>query len=383
MANTYSHTLTKDEKSRYLRQLDAALATLEMTLNQEQTTYRTEKIKALGERHAWDESRLPRPGSEYRTLAYLVGRIRKEYAWFHRAVNETAPENNYDYFEEIDVSADSGLPGVFSFVALHRSQEQAPSLLVTMPDYKDLAGNVEHLLRHDFTDTREIPALVSGLQQTALQRRFLERIQGKELIPWEAGKTELFYARKIFSLPQESLWHLHCVKYRPEASMFEAYVLDLWQDNGGNEIQRGKTEEEGILSEAFKSALDFGIDNAPWYIISALDERFTQIHPVHVSRCLFGPFENKYHTRSGKIKQLPVLHDLLHSDASAGFLRASILYSYAPNHEIGKKGIRRQFVHRETWSDEYLAVPGHHAAQVSASLAGTDIHIGEIGVVQQ
>src|SRR3989338_9217813 len=160
--------------------------------------------------------------------------------------------------------------------------------------------------------------------------------------------------------------------------MFEAYVVDLWQDTQGKEITESSQKGEGVLSIEFRKTLDFSITNAPWYVLHSLDERVAAIHPVHMSRCLIGPFESKYRTQLGKIQQLPIIQELLRSDTNAGFLRASIQYSYAPNHEL-KNGVRRQVVYRQAWSDEFIVVPSHNAARVNESMKGTNIRICEIG----
>lgn len=373
------------EKALYLHTLDRALATLASRLPHEKSAYLTTRLAEFGKKHFWDTSRLPKPGTEYLTLASLIERVRQEYHWLDwQHTDEQCPRNNCGYFKEITVSRESGLPWVFDFMQLHKLKTEAPQLLQRIPAYDALVRSLGELLVTDHVALNTVRFHASELQETALRRNFLERIQHTPLLQWQAGMLEYSVAKKILAVGDETLWHLHGIKFRPEASLFEAYIIDLWQDARDLQIteKNGKNSGngDGIVSDAFRKALDFGVSNAPWYVLRSLDETFESLHPVHVTRALLGPSENQYRTQPKEIPALPVTEELLKENNTASLLRMSRQYAYAPNHEIVKGNVR-QIITREVWSDEFIVTPAEYAPKVSASVAGTNVRVYEIGKV--
>ncbi|MBI5066196.1 hypothetical protein HZA97_08225 [Candidatus Woesearchaeota archaeon] len=368
-----SYEIKNGEKARYLHQLDRALSALVTGLKIEKPE--DQDLKEFGDTNNWNWNRLPRENKTYEIIADLVERVRQEYRWFDWQINSEKPSQNKGYFSKLELSAISGLPWLFNFVELHRLRKTAKELLKDSQDYASLAKELRKLLMEDYVELEQVAVKSREISEKAMKKNFLEQIQGAELLSWESTSySKKPEARLILSLGGEQLWNVSFVKYSPAPSMFEIYVVDLWQDVREPLITEanGKTVVSPVLERAF----DFGRDNAAWYILKTLDEKFKSIHPVHVSRALIGPFENKYLTNPDNIQPLPITGELLKEDPNTALLRFSRQYCYAPTHKVEGEEFR-QVVPKQNWTDEIIVCPSHLSSRVSRSILGTNVRIFE------
>lgn len=368
------HTIKGKDKDGYLLSLDKALDALTQQLEREKIVTQSPSLRAFGDEHKWDWERLPGYDATYQTLARFVRRVQEEYRWFDWQLFPQTPHKNRGYFDEVGVSAASGLPWLFNFTTLHRLKNDAATLLARMPHYESTAQDLSTMLLEDYVAVGDIATKAEELHRSAMRRSFLEHLQKATLLGWEATDFSLKpVARKVIALGGETLWNIAYLQYDPASSMFEIYIIDAWQDIREPQI----TESEpgrGSISQDLVRSFKFGKDNAAWYILKTLDEKFPSLHPVHVTRALIGPFETKYLTKPEGIKPLPVTADILAHDPQAGLLRFSRQYAYAPNHN-DRDGVTRQVVYREHWADEFIVCPTRYAPKVSASVLGTHVRI--------
>ena len=368
-----NHSLTGEEKTRYLHQLNDALTVLANSYTSSHDEL-SPALKTFGEKNDWNWSRLPSQPKTNQTIGELLNLVRREYQWFDCQDHEQDPAQNQGYFENIDVSAEAGLPWSFDFISLHRLRGEARSRLEKMPSYEDTALELRSLLTEDFVDMGEVPARVKEIHKTAMKRNFLEQLQSAALLGWEStGYSLPPQARKISSLGGEELWNISLIRYSPASSMFQLFTLDLWQDIREPQITMSD-KGTPIVSPKLDAALKFGEDNAAWYIIQSIDEKFLSLHPVHVSRGLVGPFENKYLTKPDQIKTLPITAELLKGDQKAALLRFSRQYAFAPNHQE-VEGRLQQVVYREDWREEAIVCSARYASRVASSVLGTQVKV--------
>ncbi len=371
MVKEQCFAINGEEKVRYLSQLDNSLVTLAKSLGAETNELNTAALRAFGQQNNWDWNRLPRQECTYQNLSQLVERVRQEYKWFDWCINPKDNSLNRGYYDEIRVSSESGLPWVFDFIELRRLKNDGPRMLKKMPSYADCACSLKQLLLEDTVEISEVPGKAREIQKSAMKRSFLEQLGEHEVLGVDTSGFSLEpRAKKIISLGGEELWNVVCMRYSPSSSQFQIYVVDVWQDIREPQI----TENHGVVSvsPALANSFRFAEDNAAWYIMRCIDENFRSLHPVHVSRGLVGPFENKY--CNGKV--LPITKELLADDSNAGLLRFSRQFSYAPNHEsVG--GENRQIIYRDDWRDEAIVCSAGSASRVSKSVLGTNVRVFE------
>lgn len=376
---TNSYPISGDEQALFLRQLDNSLQTLAQVLDREKSTYRSEALDQFALANNWDMTRFPMQINTYKTLAQLVERVRQEYDWFSWRLDPNQPLENRGYFDKIEISVESGLPWIFNFIELGRLKKEASLLLERAPTYEKLSADLATILIEDYLSATETKEKTNQVQRQSLKRNFLEKLSSSKLICRETNSPGIFQARKVIPLGAEELWNINGIKFLPSYGMFELYIIDIWQDKIGDPHFREKDkEDEKTVSDKFVNSLQFGINNAPWFILRDIDERFPNLHPVHVSRALIGPFENKYRTNSKEISPLPITNELIDKDPNVSLLRFSRQYSYVPNHEE-KDGVLRQIIHRETWSDEIIIAPAQYADKVNKTVLGTTVRVFETG----
>lgn len=371
MQETVQHTIQGEEKARYLYQLDNSLFTLAKNLAAESDKNHSDSLVEFGRQHDWDWDRLPKRSNTFQNLAQLVYRVREEYQWFDWLIYEDSARNR-GYFDEIGIDAQAGLPWAFDFIALSTLKKNADETLSSMPSHKDLVARLKGLLMQDYAGIEDVPSQTSEVSRQAMKRSFLEQLKQHNPLVTETGNALPVQATKMMSLGAEELWNLAFINYSKASSMFQVYVIDLWQDM----IQPQIIEKDGrtVVSDRLAAVLNFSPANAAWYILKTVDDKFPSLHPVHVSRGLIGPFENRYCTKRGDIEPLQVTGELLKEDPSAGLLRFSRQYSYAPSH-IAKGVDIKQRIHTENWSDEMIVVPSRHASRVAKSVLGTNVRV--------
>jgi hypothetical protein len=373
MRKNECHEISGEEKERYLKQLDGALGVLVQCLVEDRS--RTPMLKEFGDRNAWDWDRLPKQDFTYKTLAELAGRVKGEYRWFDWQVFPAEVQNNCGYFERLGISSASGLPWFAEFTELHRLKRDAAELLRAIPEHRLSAKGLSRLLMTDEVESEAVPQAVYAIHKNAMRRNFLERLRSVDLLGWQTIDFSLPpRAKKIIPLGGEDLWSIDFLKFNPASGMFEAYVIDVWQDLREPQIHE---EENGIkLSEAFQAVLKTCTeDSAAWFVLKEIDDSFRSLHPVHVSKALIGPFENRYMTNP-QFVPLNITAELLREDGNTGILRFSRQYSYAPNHEPVGEEIR-QVVYREKWADEVIVCPANCSSRVANSVLGTNVKILE------
>ncbi len=371
-----NHALVGEEKDRYLHQVDHALEVLVDHLAHEQGGgLHLAAIKAFGEQENWNWDRMPKLKSTYQRLSRLARRVRHEYQWFQWITHLKDSAQNRGYFTEVTVNAASGLPWQFDHVNLHHLKRDTAGLLSKLPPYEGLAKNLQLLLVEDHCDPSEVPGQARTIHETAMKRNFLQQLSKATLLEWETGRfSSPPHVKKLLDLGGEALWDIQFLRYSMATGMYQAYLVDLWQDIREPQIIE-QANHSGTLTPAFADTLkSFGEDNASWYVIENIDRRFRSLHPIHVSRALIGPFENKYLTKPGSIEPLSVTHELLAQDPHTGLLRFSRQYAYAPNHRVVGDEVE-QVLYREDWSDEIIVAPTSIAAHVSQSILGTNVRV--------
>lgn len=367
------HALTGEEKARYLHQLDSALAILANGLLHETEDIQSPELKLLAEEREWDWSRLVPHSKTYESLSNFVNQVRREYQWLDWVVDPTNHEKNKGYFTEINIDAATGLPWQHDFVQLDILKKRSTEKLKVSKEYDDFSGGLIRLLLEDFVEIDQVPPAAGELHNEAMKRSFLEQLQESDLIPWEAMKHQ-YHVRKVRSLGAEELWNLSFIRYSQASGMFESYDLDVWQDIMEPVIVES---EEGVaISGALKSTLQFGRKTAAWFMLQRIDEKFESLHPVHISRSIIGPFENKYLTRRDEKEHLEITSGVIDQDPNSGIFHFRRQYAYAPTHQE-KDGRLRQIIHQDDWNDHYLVCPARFASQVSRAVLGTGVKVFE------
>jgi hypothetical protein len=372
------HSLQGEAQDSYLSTLDSALSTLQSSLANEKNAYLENKIQEFAKINEWNMRRLPASDSTSRSMARMINLIQEEYSWLRWIVLPGNPILNRGYFDAITVSSETGLPWSYDFIDLKRIKETADTLLSEMPTFAQLAKEASKVLLEDKVEIVDVKDTIETFHKQAMKRNYLEQLKQRNILKNDLLKyTHDAEVTKLLDLGGESLWNIEMFDFNLGSGMFQIYILDVWQDNLHTPDIIPDTKRDlnrGIISPAFGSALKFGDQNAAWYVLRNIDEKFEGIHPVHVSKVLIGPFENKYMTMPLGINPLDVTKKILAEDQDAWILRASRQYSYAPNHRETPTGLR-QIIHRENWSDEFIVTPGKFASEVSSSVLGTSVHV--------
>ena len=369
-----SHRLVGDEKKRYLQQLDTALDVLSKNLVKEKEEY-SDELKKFGEEHKWEWGRLPRRQRAYGSLSNMVRLVRDEYRWFDWLTG-TNPEKNRGFFEEISIHPENGLPWAHDFIALHNQQRNAVEKLKQTPAYDQLATEARSILLTDEIDTDQVASRIDALHKKAMNRGFFEQLKEAKLLGWKTDEYSLApQARLVLSLGAEKLWNISFMRYDRGASEHHLYSIDLWQDTREPQIEE-RVDNSGIVSKELAEMLKFARGNTAHYMIGRIDDAFKSLHPVHVTRALIGPFENRYMTTPVN-PTLPITPELLALDHNIGLMRFSRQYSYAPNHEIVNDEYK-QVLHRQEWCDEVIVAPAAYSSRIADSIKGTKIRIFEM-----
>lgn len=366
------HPISGETQKKYLRSLDRMLQSVVAYFEAQPIGY-SEETRRFGDARKWQWDRLPSRPDTYRAMAQLTEHVRQEYRWFDWIDDSPDPTKNRGYFEEIGISAISGMPWGFSFIALSNIQETAAERLTKIPKLKGLTQDLRGLLTEDYVQPDAVPDEVTKVRRQAMRRNFLEQLEQVDLL--SCGTHTLSHsptATLRMRLGGEELWHVTFLRYRMDTGLFEAYVVDLWQD------VRDRVLAPRSVSPALKEALNFAPDNAAWYMLHTLDERFESLHPVQVSRLLIGPCENRYRTKPDDIPHLPLTDTLLAEDPDCNILRLSRQYTYAPNHYETGEGKLRQELHHDNWSDEFIVCPAKFSARVAQSVEGTHVKVLEV-----
>ena len=358
---------------RYITQLDSFLEVLANGLSN--THERVSSLKHFGDQHQWNWNRLPLQQKTYQSLAKLVCRVRENYQWLNWKKDSSDPHQNKGYFEKLEISSESGLPWLFQIMELHRVQREAPQLLEQLPSYQQAGIALQELILTDHTALSEVKTAAEKIHIKALKRNYIEQLQNFPLLGWDSSGFSLEpQAAKVVALGVEDLWSISLIRYSPASGLFHAYVIDAWQDKVEPQITEMPGTKQGLVSADLQKALKFHEDNAAWYILKTIDQKFDSLHPVHVSMAVIGPFENKYLTQNKGNKVLPIASEILRHDQNAGVLRFNRQYSYAPNKQTVDE-ISRQLIHQEDWNDELIVCPGAYSSLVAQSVLGTDVRI--------
>ncbi len=419
-----THSVSGEEQARYLQQLDDSLGVMVSSLRQESGETALAALREFGRAKNWNWSRLPKHARSYEKFSELLERVRQEYRWFATVINEPPNDpskNRQYYYDSMELSAESGLPFAFALIGLQKLKENAPELLHKLPSYEEGAVELHRILTEDYVPLEEVPAQADSRAEEALKRSFLEQLLDAELLVGQNLQQGLgaLTVEQVRPLGGEALWNLAFARYDLANSIFQLYSIDLWQDIREPQITiwhgplstgsiSASSKPAGLaatsaasagprpgkavyaISPPLQSALrGFASGNAAWFIIKELDERFRSLHPVHVSRFLVGPFENRYLTKRngnagpgenagpGNIPLLPITPQLLAGDANAGLLRCSLQYSYAPNHEVEGKELR-QVLYQQDWRQEYIISPAKYSSRVAQSVLGTDVKVLDV-----
>jgi hypothetical protein len=373
MRELKTHVVEQEEQQRYLNQLDRAMGALSDGLTKDRDAQHLARLTTFAQEKQWDWKRLPKEQATYATLSKLVERVRQEYQWFSWKDAEKNPEENIGYFERLNISAETGLPWFADLMELHRLRRESGKLLSQMPEYKDLVSRLHSSLTTDKLTPEQVQQLTQDLHKGAMKRNFIDMIRNASLLGWESKEFSMpAQTTLLLPLGAESLWNVTFIRYAMESGMYHLYTIDTWQDTQGEQhiTQKG-------ISKELHTNLQYGQNVSAWYILKEIDDSFSALHPVHVSRGLMGPFENKYRTLPGDISPLPITQSLLQADSNASLLRFSRQYSYAPSHKEEGEQLR-QVLYREDWRDELIVCNPSHSARVSESLEGADIRIIEM-----
>lgn len=360
--------MTGKEQTDYLLKLDSYLSCLANTLGLGIDEAQVKAIKEFGDAEKWDWTRLAAEEDTYLELGTLVEEVRRNYRWFDWIKNNKDAKLNRGYFDKVEISTSSGMPWIFNLIELHRLKENAQQELSSFIGYEDLAKKLEEL-GNDTVEFQNLPSEAERIYKTALKRSFLEQLAQTELIAWKTGGLKPV-ARKVIPFGSEDLWRIKHARYM-SSNMFEIYVVDVWQDLNEPQI----IEKDGVVevSPALEQALKFGANNTAWFVLKELDESFRSIHPVHISRGIVGPFENRYAEQLEN--GLPISAEILKENPEFGILRFKRQYSYAPNHIVEKGGEKRQVIYHQDWNDEILVCPGGYSARVANSVLGTNVRV--------
>lgn len=367
------HILSGKEQNRYTQQLDSCLKALAQGLDN--SDQRFSSLKQFGDEQQWNWNRVPLQQKTYQSLARMVEKVRENYQWFQWRDDHLDPIQNCAYFDKIEVGAESGLPWLFQMMELHRAQQEAPKALERLPSYQKAALSLQNLLLTDYLDLDKVKAAADAIHLTALNRNYLELLQSFGLLAWDSSELSSEpQATKLVPLGVEDLWSISLIRYSPGSGLFHAYLIDLWQDRLQPQITEIEGTDQGMVSSDLQKMLKFSEENAAWYILKTIDQRFPSLHPIHVSRAIIGPFENKYLTQPTEFRKLPLTDELIKQDQNVGLLRFNRQYSYAPNKEL-VDGISRQIISTQNWNDEIIVCPGAYSSAIAQSILGTDIRI--------
>lgn len=369
-------TVTGDDHATLLRRIGGSLTALAAEFSHIPSGY-SDAVQEFGRAEEWDWDRLPKRDGTYRVLSELLDRVRQEHVWFSNVIDSEHPERNRGYFDELGISAISGLPWSFSFIELHRLKKGAPAEIEKLPAYDELAKRMRSIALEDHVELVDVPAAADALHRQAMRRSFLEQLDQATLLGWESNTYSLQpAARRIVNMGGEELWNVTFLRYMLDAAMFEAYTIDLWQDNRTDPEIRIEGHR-AVVSDALAGAMKFSHRNDAWYILRTLDDKFESLHPVHASRLLIGPMENRYRTDTRDIPALAVMPELLKEDPNAYVFRCTRQYAYAPKHFETGKGKIRQVVYQEPWADAFLVCQAKHAARIGQGMLG-DVRVIEV-----
>jgi len=369
--------LAGDEKEKYLLGIDRALQILTGNLATEKDFKSYPALFQFGEEKGWDWSKLPENLNTYQSLAALVDRVRQEYQWFSWRSGDK-PSENKGFFEEIGISARSGLPWLYDFMTLHSLKGNSSAELSKLANYEDLANRLKGILMQDYVPLEDVRKESMKLHKEAMKRAFIEDLQNSNLIDWRLSKYAVApEAKKIRWFGAEELWKITALSYSAANSVFQAYVIDLWQDNLAEPQIVQDAKGNTTVSAAFSSILHFSEEIEAWYILKAIDDSFENIHPVHVSRAIIGPYENKFMTIPKLTKPLAATLQVVKDNVDAGIFRFIRQYSYAPTSVANGETVRQE-IYQQNWSDEVVVCPASYASLISKSVKGTDLRIFEM-----
>jgi hypothetical protein len=370
-----SADISGEEKENYLSGLNKSLGLLSSVVREGMTLNQKDAIKRFADENKWDLTRLPDMEESHRITADLIDRIIQGYKWFSWDNKNPDASQNKGYFKKIGISVSSGLPWFFDFVTLGRLKKEAEEMLRKIPHYRESALTLQNVLMQDYVETGDVSVVARKHHEDAMKRSFLEKLADSELIGWEqSGRDIKMDVRKTIDLGGETFWNISFAKYSAATGMFEVYVMDVWQDNLG-EPHLKETEAGVRISNEFKSHLGgFGIENPAYFVLEDTDERFETIHPVHVSKSLVGPYENKY-LKAPRFSILPGIREHVTANPFDGALRFCKSYFYAPNHRDVNGKARQILGKRENWNEQIVVCPGGYSSSLSKELLGTDLKI--------
>ncbi len=354
------------EKDSYLSSLDNALQVLVLNLKSVKNGYVDDALRRFGDKNKWNWQRLPREMNVNARLADMVQTVRENYAWLGDSISENETLNNRAYFDAVELSTESGLPWIYSFMQLHKLQKGANDALAGLPGYEKLASDLREVLLEDKVPIGDVAGSADRIHRNALKRNYLEQLAVANLLNWEAGEKSRPLVVKIADQGSESLWSISYIRFSPATGTFHCYIIDAWQD-----ILNPLIFEDEI-SPRLDASLQFGEGVPAFYMLASLDHQFSSLHPVHVSRGIIGPFESKYIGEQGRL--LGITAELLEQDPNAMLLRFKRQYALAPNHQETSDGLR-QIIYRQDWNDEVIVAPAQYASRVAHSLEGTSVRI--------
>jgi hypothetical protein len=363
------------EKENYLSKLEKSLLSVSNSLRGGMTQTQKETINNFAKENDWDFDRLPDLEDSHKTTADLIDRIIQDYKWFSWDNKNKDPIENKGYFKKLGISISSGLPWVFDLVTLERLKKESKEILKEIPEYQKSALALKNVLLQDYIEIDDVKRTVKNYHEEAMKRNFLEKLNKSELIGWEQnGKDIKINSKKTIDLGGETLWNLSFIKYSAAYNMFEAYVVDLWQDNLGRphieEIDEGIKMSDKLISNLGR----FSVENPAYFVLEELDEKFETLHPVHISKSLIGPYENKY-MKMPRFNILPGIKEYVLTNPDEGALRFCKSYFYAPNHRDIDGKTRQILGKRENWNEQIVVCPSSYSKDLSKDLLGTDLKI--------
>ncbi|MBU0666201.1 MAG: hypothetical protein KKC26_02450 [Nanoarchaeota archaeon] len=367
-----SITVKDKEKERCLSQLDNYLTVLSKNLKGELEEKQLKILETIGDQYGRMRSHV----ITYEQLSNMVEQVRQEYRWLATQTDTDNPENNRSYFKEIDMNTETGMPYHTEIIKLNRLKEQAQNKLMELPSYNEAYKLLENIIMQDLIEIENVPNKIKEIQELAMNRNYFEQLKDTELISWKKSNGLKVDATLIKSMGAEELWNIAWTRYSMSRGLFQTTILDVWQDIVNPQITK-VSKKKGEVSDLLKQELDFGEENTAWYMLKTIDDNFLNLHPVHLSKAIVGPFENKYLLKDKPYKPLSITNELLQKDVNTGILRFKRQYIYAPNHQE-ENGVIKQIIPRKDWSDEIIVCPGKYSPKVSKSVLGTNIRIFEV-----
>jgi hypothetical protein len=372
-----NHEIKSQDKWHYLRILDHSLEVLITNLKSGTPEKYTAALQTFGNKHDWNWHRISNIGNSYQILANLIQEVQEEYQLLAWHYDKEDPSNNKGHFYDVTVSSDTGLPWIYDLINLSKLKENADERLERLPTYNQINDQFRQLL---MTDQESLSTIMSTVKynchRKAMERNFYEHLKQVNLICENRVEVKNnLKCTKVLDFGGESLWNISYAKLSSSLGMYNIYSINLWQDLLDPQIV-GNDDGNVEITRGLRSKLNFGADSDAWYIISEIDKEFKSLHPVHVTKMLLGPFENRYQTKPETVNQLDIATELLIRNPQIGLLRANVQYSYAPNHEVADEGTR-QIIHRHDWHDEIIVCPAQYSALVSNSVLGDRIRVFE------